>query len=156
LAVELSVGHALGVQALETGSGNLAHLAQLAELDRLGGARLGARGNQVVLEPSVAERALLGEAGLFVETDDIIGAGGDAVAAAVAYLRLDEDGVELGLDDRVGGADLHAARLCAVLAHVAHHAPRHAAIRRIALEELHVPPVLVVEPARIVETAEEL
>src|SRR5690349_22748120 len=122
------------------------HLAQLAELDGLGRARLGARGNQVVLQAVVAERALLGEPGVLVESDDRVGAGRDAVAAAVADVGLDVHRVELGPDDGVGWAHLHAARERAVLAHVAHHAPRHPAVRSRPLEELHVPPVLFVEP----------
>ena len=43
-----------------------------------------------------------------VDVDDAERAGGDAVAAAVAGVRLDQDRVELGPDDRPGRADLQA------------------------------------------------
>src|SRR5690349_23043793 len=71
------------------------HLAQLAELDGLGRARLGARGNQVVLQAVVAERALLGEPGVLVESDDRVGAGRDAVAADRKSTRLNSSHVEI-------------------------------------------------------------
>src|SRR5207302_849456 len=91
---------------------------QVAELDRLGRARLGAGGHQVGLQAVVAERALAGQTTRLVEADHVVRAGRDAVAAAVAHARLDVDGVELRPDDRVGRTDFHAARHRAVFANV--------------------------------------
>src|SRR5215470_517953 len=102
VAVEPRLRHALSLELGHPGAGYLPHLIEVAELDRLGGAGLGTGGDEVVLEPRVAERALLGEARLLVEADHVIGAGRDAVAAAVAHFRLDVHGVELGPDDGVG------------------------------------------------------
>src|SRR5215831_20157588 len=95
VAVEPGLRHALSLELGHPGAGYLPHLVEVAELDRLGGAGLGTGGDEVVLEPRVAERALLGEARLLVESDHVIGTGRDAVAAAVAHFRLDVDGVEL-------------------------------------------------------------
>ena len=79
------------------------------------------------------------------------GTGRDAGAAAIAGVRLDDDGVEFGADDGAGGTDLEARRGDAVLADVAHHEP--AAVLPILaelLDELDVPPVDPVQPLGIV------
>src|SRR5262245_2519111 len=156
VAVQARLRHALTAQLIQPGTGDVAHRAQVAELDRLGRTRLGARRRQVGLQPVVAERALAGEPGRLVEADDVIGAGGDAIAAAVAHVGLDVDRVELGPDDGVGGAHLHAARQRTMLADVAHHAPGDATLGRAALVELHVAPVLLVELAGVVVAVAEL
>src|SRR5207237_3902337 len=83
--------------------------------------------------------------------DHAKGAGADAVAAAVADVRLDDDGVELRADDGAGRAHLEAAGLHAVLANVGHQQPAPlAAVRRELLDEPHVAPVDAVEPPRVV------
>ena len=93
----------------------LAQLVERAELDRLGRARLRARGLEAVLQPVVAERALPGRA-LAVRASDLAAvdhaerARGDAVAAAVADVLLHDDGAELGAEERAGRADVEAAR----------------------------------------------
>src|SRR5262245_1737407 len=156
VTVESRLGHALAPELIQPRRGDVAHLAQVSELDRFRRTGLGARRRQVVLKAAVAERALLGEAGLLVEADDVVWAGRDAVATAVADVGPDVDGVELRANDRVGRADFHAARERAVLADVAHHAPGDATLGPGLLEEPHVPPVLVVELARVVEPVEKL
>src|SRR5262245_35789628 len=150
VAVEASFRESLAPHLVQPERGDVAHLIEVPELDRLGRANLGAGRRQVRLEPVVAERALAREPGRLVETDDVIGAGRDAVPTAVAHLGLDVDRVELGADDGVGRAHLHAARERAVLAEVAHHVPRDPALGRGPLAELHVAPVLVVELSGVV------
>src|SRR5215470_3280557 len=156
LAVEPRLRHPLPAQLVQARAGDLLHRAEIAELDRLGRARFGAGRHQVGLQPVVAERALASQAARVVEADDVVRAGRDAVAAAVAHAGLDVDGVELGPDDRVRRAHFHAARLRAVLADVAHHVPGHAALGGAALVELDVTPVLLVELPRVVVAVAEL
>ncbi len=145
------------MELLDPRRGELAHIVQVAEPDRLGRTRRRARGHQVVLEAVVAERAFLREPAVRVEPDDVVGAGRDAVPASVTDVRLDVDRVELGPDDGVGRAHVHAARMGAMLADVAHHRPRDATRRRGArlLDELDVAPVLPVELTRVVEAVPE-
>jgi len=106
--------------------GALAQLGQLAELDRLGGAGLGARGRLALLEPVVAERALERPAVVLAQVDDAVRTGRDAVAAAVADVRLDDDRAELGAEQRAGRAHVEARGVGAVLADVRRHQPLHA------------------------------
>src|SRR6266550_3163016 len=127
-----------------------AQLADGAELDRISRTRFGARGFEPDAHAIVTERALLRRARDHVHIDDAKGTAGDAGAAAVADIRLDHHGVELGADDRAGRAHLDTAGLDAVLAHVAHHEPA-AVVRAVELlDELDVPPVRAVELARVV------
>ena len=122
-----------------------------AELDRVGRTGFGAGGLQPTLQAVVAEGALHRRARDRVDLDHAEGAGRDAVAAAVADVGLDDDGVVLGADDGPGGTDLQAAGVDAVLADVAHQQPAAAgAILRELLDELDVPPVLAVELPRVV------
>src|SRR4030095_11477871 len=104
----------------------------------------------------VAERAVRSEPGFLVVPDDVVRARRDTVAAPIADVVLDVDGVELRPDDRVGRADFHAARERAVLADVAHHAPGDGPLRRAPFDELDVAPVLLVELPGVVEAVEEL
>src|SRR5690606_77574 len=60
---------------------------------------------------------------LLADLDDAERARGDAVAAAVADVLLDVDGVELGPDDRARWARLQTRRVDAVLADVRHEEP---------------------------------
>src|SRR5207302_7986905 len=153
--VQGGVGAARAVERGETGVGLGVELVERPEDDRLGGARLGAGRLHPRLEAVVAEGALAHRAGVAVEADHPEGAGADAVAAAVADVLLNEDGVVRGADDRPGRADVHAARLVAVLADVGHHQPRRAALRRRRLAELDVPPVHGVELSGVVEAVAE-
>src|SRR5438105_3916620 len=95
IAIDLRVTDSLRLQRLQPGGSRLAELVEWAELDRLRWAGGRAGGLQIVLQPVVTEGAFLRRPGIAVETDDAIGAGGDAVAAAIADILLDEDGVEL-------------------------------------------------------------
>src|SRR5260370_538127 len=74
----------------------------------------------------------------------------DVCTAAVADVGLDHDGVEFGADDGARGTHLEAARLDAVLAHVAHHQPAAVVGTLELLDEAHVPPVQAVQPAGVV------
>src|SRR6266581_4415392 len=127
-------------------------LGNWTELNRVGRARFRAGGLEPDAHAVVTERALLRRARDHVHIDDAKGTAGDASAAAVAHIRLDHHGVELGADDRAGGAHLDTASLDAMLAHVAHHEPA-AVVRAVELlDELDVPPVRAVELARVVVT----
>ena len=68
-------------------AGALAQLLQLAELDRVGRARLGAGRLLPDAEPVVAERALEDAPVVLALVEDAVGARRDAVAAAVADVR---------------------------------------------------------------------
>src|SRR5439155_23022120 len=70
-----------------------------------------------------------------------------------AGVRLNNDGIELGPDDRVRRANFQASRMNAVFAHVAHQEP--AAVLPVLselLNKLHVTPVDSVKLARVVVT----
>src|SRR5262249_9027465 len=95
----------------------------LTELDRLGRTGLRARGLHVVADPVVAQRALPGPAVVLALLDHAVGARRNAVATAVADVRLHHDGAELGAEQRARRADVQAGRVGAVLAHVAGHQP---------------------------------
>src|SRR5687768_12629291 len=79
------------------------------------------------------------------------------VAAAVADWLLDVDRVELGADDRAGGADLQAGRVHAVLADIGHHQPgRLSALRVELLDELDVTPIIRRErPSVVIRVARD-
>src|SRR5205085_10738577 len=100
---------------------------------RLGGARWGACRFHVTAEPVVAEGALPGPAVLLAAVDGPEGAGRDAVAAAVAHVRLDHHGAELGAHQCAGWADVEASRLRTVLADVARHQPAQVPMRAVVL-----------------------
>src|SRR5207248_1379826 len=117
-----------------------------------GRARLRAGRFQSVLEPVVAERALV-HAAVAAELalrDDAERTGRDAVAAAVADVVLDHDGAELGAHDRAGRADVEAAGMSAVLADVGAHQPAEVAVLRALLYEGDMPPGIRVELAGVV------
>src|SRR5262249_22207779 len=130
-AALLELRHALAADAFQ--------LVELAETDRIGGAGLGAGGLQLVLEPVVAERAFPGAPVVLPAIDDGEGATHHATARAVADIGLHVDAVELGADDRAGGAILQAAGALAVLADVGGHEPGKVAAP-LALDEGHVSP----------------
>src|SRR5207302_934022 len=111
------------VQVRHAAGGDVDELLVRTELDRVGGARLRAGRLEAVLEAVVAERALGGAAVDLVAVDDAERARRDAVAAAVAYVRLKHDGVELGADQRTGRACVEAPRVRAVLADIGHEEP---------------------------------
>jgi hypothetical protein len=81
------------------------------------GSSLRADGRHPHLEAGVAERALLGLAGLVVEVHLLVRAARDAHAPATALVLVDEDDAVLGpLVHRPGRAGGHARRVEAVLA----------------------------------------
>ena len=100
------------------------------ELDRLGRAGLGAgrrrsrpacgRSRACTSAPAVGPSP---RARQLAAVEHAERAGGDAVAAAVAHVLLDDDGAELGADQRAGGADVEAGGVGAVLADVGAHQP---------------------------------
>src|SRR5260370_18788994 len=139
------------VELAHRARGHLLQVRDRAEVDGLGRARLGARRLEAHLHPVVAERALLRGARHRVDADHPERARADAVPAAVARVRLDDDRVELGADDGAGRAHLEAAGVRAVLADVAHHEPASVLpVGAELLDELHVPPVGAVERAGVV------
>src|SRR5690606_23034930 len=109
-------GDAARAQLRDAHARPLDQLVDRAELDRVGRADLRARGLEPVLQPVVAQRALVRLArALPVDFDDAERARGLAVAAAVAHVLLHQHGVEPGADDRAGRARLQARRVHAVL-----------------------------------------
>src|SRR5215470_305016 len=122
--------HALGTQSSQPPAGLLLHLFDRAEGDRLRGTRLGAGRHKVELQPVVAERAFEGTPVAFAAVDHAEGAGRDAVATAVAHVRLDDDGAELGAEDGARRADLEAGGFRTVLADVRVHQPPDATVFR--------------------------
>ena len=87
------------------------------------GTGLGAGGFLAGAEPVVAHGALERPAVVGALLDDAVRAGRHAVAAAVADVLLDDDGAELGAEQRSGRADVEAGGVRAVLAHVRGHQP---------------------------------
>jgi hypothetical protein len=130
------------VQLGDASLGEVDDLVVRPELDRVGRAGLRARRLQPVLQPVIAEGALRGAAVDVIAVDDAERARRDAVPAAVADVRLEDDRVELGPDQRAGRARVEAAGVRAVLAHVGHEDPRGR--RRLLvgqqLDEPDVPP----------------
>src|SRR6202012_1406958 len=112
--VEPGLGDAGLVQRFDTPGRALAQLLQFAELDRLGGARLRAGRLLAHAEPDVAEGALEHASAPGPLLEHPVGAGGDAVAAAVADIGLHDHGPELGAEDRPGRAHVQAGGVRAV------------------------------------------
>src|SRR5260370_18716416 len=148
---------ALGPELHEARVRPLAQFGDRPELDRIRWTRLGAGRLEPDLHPVVAQRAFLRRSRGRVHVDHAEGAGGDAGAAAVAHVRLDDDRVELGANNRARGADLQAPRLDAVLANITHHQPA-AVVRTVELlDELDVTPVCTVDlPPVVVPVARQL
>ena len=124
------------LEAIQPPLGPLAQVGQIAELDRIGGARVRAGGLHIVLEAVVAERALPGAAVVLAPLDHAERTRRHAVAATVAYVLLDHDRAELGAEQRAGRAYLQAGGVGAVLADVGGHQPSHA-LARTFLVGLH-------------------
>src|SRR5690606_36332375 len=144
-----------GVEAqvfADAGRGDLAdaprdravRVVEVAEQDRLFGARVGAgrllaavdamHAHRAALDAALAARhvgLLLGER-LVHEAARLVRAGYDAVAAADAGVPVDQHDAVGALERRSGGADVDAGRVGAVLAH--HRRARRAA--RIAVPDL--------------------
>src|SRR5207245_5002705 len=86
----------------------------------------------------------------WVHVDDAERARGNAGTTPVADIGLDYDRVEVSADDGAGRTHLQAARLNAVLAHIAHHQPAAVVGRLELLDEADVPPVDAVQLAGVV------
>src|SRR5438552_16959981 len=148
-AVQLGL-HALRLELVDALVRARAQLRDRSELDRVRGARLRARGLEPHLEPVVAERAFLRCTGHWVHVDHAERARGNAGTTPVADIGLDYDRVEVSADDGAGRTHLQAARLNAVLAHIAHHQPAAVVGRLELLDEADVPPVDAVQLAGVV------
>ncbi len=122
-AVQVCALDAALVQFGDPARGELDQLFMGPELDRVGRAGLRAGRLEPVLETVVAERALAGPPILGVAVDHAERTGRHAVAAAVADVRLEDDGLVLGADQRARGARVEAARVGAVLADIGHEHP---------------------------------
>src|SRR5574341_1430855 len=103
-AVELRVLEAHPLERLDALLRLGVELVPEPELDGLGRAPLRARRAEPVVDPVVAERALLRRTGTRVERDDAERARGDAVAAAVAGVLVDVHRPVLGPVDGAGRA----------------------------------------------------
>src|SRR3990172_8054500 len=136
-AVELRVLEAHPLERLDALLRLGLQLVPEPELDRLRRARLRTGRAEPVVDAVVAERALLRRAGGLVEGHDAEGAGGDAVAAAVARVLVDVHRPVLGPVDGARRTRLETARLGAVLADVRHEEPRQLARRPRLLDEAH-------------------
>src|SRR6266516_1990945 len=105
-------------------------LLDLAKEDRISRTRFGARGLYAILEPIVAQCALVRMVvAMIVACDDAKGTGHDAVATAVADILLHVHGVELGANDGSRRTGFVTGGVCTVLAYVTVHQPA------IAVEE---------------------
>ena len=100
-----------------------AKLVQQPELDGLSRARFGAGRREAITQAVVAESALVGAPIRLASVDHAERARRHAIAATVADIVLHHHRAELGPHKRPGGADVKAARMSAVLAHVAGHQP---------------------------------
>src|SRR3954467_7717724 len=101
-----------------------AHVLDVAEQDRSGGACRRAGRLEPDLLAVVTERALERASIVGPAVDDAERATDHTVATAVADVRLDVHRLELGPHDRAGRTRLEAACMGAVLAHVGRKRPR--------------------------------
>src|SRR5260370_42465032 len=75
----------------------------------------------------------------------------NTISAAVADVRLNDDGIELGPYNRARRANFEASCADAVLAHIAHQEPAAVlAVFSELLDEFDVAPMDAVKPARVV------
>src|SRR6266850_1876292 len=150
-AVQPGARLAQHVELLHPPLGPLLELADRPELNGLRWACLRAGGHHAGLQSVVTQRALLRRARCVVDVDHTERARGDAHAAAVAHVRLDDHGVELSADDRPRGTHLETRGAHAMFAHVAHHQPAFLTpVLAELLHELHVTPMDAVEAAGVV------
>src|ERR1700675_4250541 len=122
-----------------------------SKLDRFRRAGFRAGWLHAALQPVVTEGAFLSCVRDWIDVNHTKGAGPDTVPAAVAGIRLDDNGIELSADNRTCGADLEAGGVDTVLANIAHQEP--AAVLPVfgeLLDELDMAPVGTVQPARVV------
>src|SRR5438270_9071836 len=155
--VDVGVRHPGGMELRDARAGALAELLDGAELDRLRRTRLRTRRHEAGLLAVVAEGALERAAVGGAAVDDAERAGHDAVAAAVADVRLHINAAELRAHDRAGGTAVQTAGRLAVLADVGGERPRprlrgipSPAGHRGLLDELHMAPRGVAESERVV------
>src|SRR5882762_8303052 len=150
-AVEIRPVFPCPVQLLYPRLRSFSKLADGTKLNRLGRAGFRAGGLHPALQPVVTERALLRSVGYRVDVDHAERTGRNAVTASIAGVRLDDDGVELGSDDRARRADFKAGGVDAVLADVAHEQPSTVlSVLGELLDELDVAPMDAIQPAGVV------
>src|SRR5947209_1289185 len=123
----------------------LPEFVEISELNRFGRTRLGAGRCHPILLAVITQRAFPGSAVVFSSVDYSEGTVYDAVATAIADIRLNIDTVELGSHDRAGGTAFEAARAGAVLTNIGGEQPRECAriLRRKSdrpLNKRDVPP----------------
>src|SRR6202522_221363 len=122
-----------------------------SKLDRFRRAGFRAGWLQAALQPVVTKGAFLSCVRDRIDVNHTEGAGPDAVPAAVAGIRLDDNGIELSANNRTRRADLEAAGVDTVLANIAHQQPTTVLpVFRELLNELDVAPVDTVQAARVV------
>src|SRR5207237_5458283 len=97
--VKRGISHAATAQFLQTLFRFPAECVDFAELDGLGGTRLGASRNQSHLLAVITERTFEGAAVIFISLDHPEGTCDHAVAAAIANIRLNVYPAELGAHD---------------------------------------------------------
>src|ERR1700737_1902668 len=150
-AIEIRLVLARPVQLLYPRFRSLSKLADGPKLNRLGRAGFRAGGLHPALQPVVTERALLRGVRDRVDVDHAERTGRNAVAASIASVRLNDDGVELGSDDRARRADFQAGGVDTVLADVAHEQPSTVlSVLGELLDELDVAPMDAIQPAGVV------
>src|SRR5581483_7550338 len=132
-------------------------LLEITEENRARGTRLRTRRLLSDFLPVVTERALERAAVIGPAIDDAERARHDAIAAAVAHIRLHIDAAEFGPDDGARRTGLQASRILAMLADIGRELPRHVRRRiaavsrvRLALDELHMAPRGVAESRGVV------
>ena len=93
--------------------------------NRVGRTGFGASRLDAILLPVITQGALKGSPIVEIEIHYAKGAGRHAIAAAIADIRLQIHVPKLVADQGTRRARLHAARISAVLTHIAHHQPVH-------------------------------
>ena len=149
--IQLGFGLPSGLEVRDTLLSPFFQILDRPELNRCRRADRRTGGLQAVLQPVIAQRALLRRALSGVlrapHVDDTKRTRRHAGTAAVARRLLDVHAIELGANNRPSRADLQTGRIDAVLAHIRHHQPAQVtAVRTSALlDELNVAPVHVGE-----------
>ena len=97
--IERGISHAATAQFLQSRFRFPAECVDFAELDGLGGTRLGASRNQAGLLAVITERTFKGAAVILISFDNSKRTRNDTVAAAIANIRLNVYPAELSAHD---------------------------------------------------------
>src|SRR5579871_1243448 len=122
-AIQIGIGDALLMQHAHSRASAMRQLVQIAKQDGLGWTGFRAGRLHAILLAVIAKRAFPGPAIFSVKINHAKGARRDAIAAAVADVRLNIDIAKFVADNRAGGAGIHTAGMLAMLAYIAHHQP---------------------------------